>query len=138
MSNVFKGKQEKTGLEYFDNCYDILAEMRRVLFNTKYFPKRYLYTDVVPIMKLYHRMRNNIVFANTIYPYDEDELKRKKDYIQIAIESCEAIIVAFQDAIMTMETLKPSNVLALGEMLIEEAKLLRGLKKNVKVLKNRK
>ena len=82
MSNVYKRNQSETGLEYYDNATTLYVELRKVLFNTNVFPKRTLYTDVVPMMQKYHEMRGYIVKAEKRFPNTQDNLDKRREEVR--------------------------------------------------------
>lgn len=138
MSNVYTRNRKPTGIEYFDVGTELYIELRRVTGNPNIFPKRTLYTDVVPLISLCRRMRNFIVVAQTRFPVNEEELRKRKEYIQLAIEAGEALMVQIQDAVWGIESVTPDRVEQTGRLLQQELGLLRGWKRNSKIQKNRK
>ena len=138
MSNVYTRNRSATGIEYFDVGTDLYIELRKVLGNPNIFPKRTLYTDVVPILHLYDEMRKWVYKAQTRFPTDETELRRRKEYIQLAIEAGEALHGRIQDTVWVIDTVTPDRVEGVGQLLQQELGLLRGWKRNSKIQKNRK
>lgn len=133
MSNVYTRNRKATGKEYYDVATDFYIELRRITGNPKIFPKRTLYTDVVPMINSFHEMRNNMTKAETRFPVDEYSLKVRKEYIQRAIEAGETLFTQLQDCVWAIESVTPDRVEQAGILLAKELKLLRGLKKNAKI-----
>ena len=133
MSNVYTRNRKVTGKEYYDIATDFYIELRRITGNPKIFPKRTLYTDVVPMINSYHEMRNYLTKAETRFPVDEYSLKMRKEYLQRAIEAGETIFTQLQDCVWAIESVTPDRVEQAGKLLIQELKLIRGLKKNAKI-----
>jgi hypothetical protein len=69
---------------------------------------------------------------------NEEELRKRKEYIQLAIEAGEALMVQIQDAVWGIESVTPDRVEQTGRLLQQELGLLRGWKRNSKIQKNRK
>lgn len=138
MSNVFTRNRKPTGIEYFDVGTELWIELRRVTSNTNIFPKRTLYTDVVPMIHKFKRMRGYIAEAQSHFPTDEGQLKQRKEYIQLAIGAGEALLIDMQDAVWAIESVTPDRMEQAGSLLKRELELLRGWKKNSKIQKNRK
>lgn len=136
MSNVYTRNRKPTGIEYFDVATELYIELRRVTGNNNIFPKRYLYTDIIPMLDLCHEMRSNTAKAYTRFPTDERSLVIRKEYIQRAIEAGEALMVQIQDAVYVVETVTPDRMERLGRLLQQELGLLRGFKRNSKIQKN--
>lgn len=133
MSNVYTRNRKVTGKEYYDIATDFYIELRRITGNPKIFPKRTLYTDVVPMINSYHEMRNYLTKAETRFPTDEYSLKMRKEYLQRAIEAGETLFTQLQDCVWAIESVTPDRVEQAGKLLIQELKLIRGLKKNAKI-----
>ena len=138
MSNVYKRNHSETGLEYYDNCTDLYVELRKRVMNTQIFPKRTLYTDVVPILNCFGEMRRYIVKAQTRFPSNEEELAKRKEYIQLAIEEAHALETKIQDAIWGIESVDCDCMEQVGRLLKSEIKLLKSWKRSQKVLTNKK
>ena len=138
MSNVYTRNRKPTGKEWADKRVDLLIELRRVTGNQNIFPKRTLYTDVVPLLNLFDRMSFYIDSAYTRFAVNEDELRRRKEYLQLAIEAGESLNRKLQDCVWAIETVTPERVEQAGLLLQQELSLLRGVKKNAKLQKNRK
>lgn len=138
MSNVYTRNRKPTGLEYFDKATEIYIALRRVTSNPNIFPKRSLYTDVVPILRLFDEMRMWIYKAQTRFPTDEENLRIRKEYIQRAIEAGEALHGRIQDTVWVIDSVTPDRVEQIGILLQQELGLLRGWKRNSKIQKNRK
>jgi len=133
MSNVYTRNRKVTGKEYYDIATDFYIELRRITGNPKIFPKRTLYTDIVPMINSYHEMRNYLTKAETRFPVDEYSLKMRKEYLQRAIEAGETLFTQLQDCVWAIESVTPDRVEQAGKLLIQELKLIRGLKKNAKI-----
>lgn len=137
MSNVYVRNRHATGDEYFDTATDLYCELKRITGNPEIFPKRALYTDIIPMLNSWHEMRKCMVKAKTRYPTDEENLKIRKEYIQRAIEAGEALFVQMQDCVWAIPSVTPDRVEQFGLLLVKELKLLRGMKKNAKLQKNK-
>ena len=135
MSNVYTRNRTATGKEYYDIATALYMELRRVTGNPKIFPKRTLYTDVVPMLDSWHEMRNNLTKAETRFTVDEYSLKVRKEYLQRAIEAGETLFTQMQDCVWAIDSVTPDRVEQFGLLLIQELKLMRGMKKNAKIQK---
>ena len=133
MSNVYTRNRNVTGKEYYDIATQLYCELRRVTGNPKIFPKRTLYTDIVPMLNSWHEMRNWTTKAETRFPVDEYSLRVRKEYLQRAIEAGETLFTQMQDCVWEIPSVTPDAVEQFGALLIQELKLLRGMKKNAKI-----
>lgn len=137
MSNVYTRNRNATGKEYYDTATALYIELRRVTGNPNIFPKRTLYTDVVPLINSFKEMRNYMTKAETRFPTDEYSLKVRREYLQRAIEAGETLFTQMQDCVWTIESVTPDRVEQFGQLLLKELKLLRGLRKNAKIQKEK-
>jgi hypothetical protein len=137
MSSVYTRNRKPTGLEYFDTATQLYIELRRVTGNNDIFPKRSLYTDVIPMIDLYHEMRKYMVKAQTRFPDTPENLAIRKEYIQRAIESGEALMIMVQDCVWVLDKVTPSRMEQVGQLLRTELNLLRAWKSNSKVLRSK-
>ena len=138
MSNVYTRNRKPTGIEYFDVATQLYIELRRVTGNSNIFPKRCLYTDVLPMIDCFRRMRSNIVAAQTRFPVNAEELAKRREYIQLAIEAGEDLMIQIQDAVWAIDSVTPDRMEQTGRLLQQELGLLRGWKRNAKIQKNKK
>lgn len=137
MSNVYVKNRNATGKEYYDVATQLYCELRRMTSNPNIFPKRTLYTDVVPMINSFKEMRNWTTRAETRFPTDEYNLKVRKEYLQRAIEAGETLFTQMQDCVWTIDSVTPDRAEQFGQLLVKELKLLRGLKKNAKIQKSK-
>lgn len=138
MSNVFTRNRKSTGIEYFDVATDLYIELRRVTGNPNIFPKRTLYSDVVPLILLFKRMRRYISAAHSRFPTSLAQLEKRKEYIQLAIDVGESLMIEIQDAVWGIESVTPDSMEQTGTLLKRELELLRGWKRNSKIQKDRR
>lgn len=137
MSNVYVKNRNATGKEYYDVATRLYCELRRITGNPNIFPKRTLYTDIVPMIQSFKEMRKYTTKAETRFPTDERSLKIRKEYLQLAIEAGEDLFTQMQDCVWTIDSVTPDRVEQFGQLLVQELKLLRGLKKNAKIQKTK-
>ena len=135
MSNVYTRNRTTTGKEYYDIATAVYIELRRVTGNPKIFPKRTLYTDVLPMIQSFKEMRNYTTKAETRFPHDEYSLRVRKEYLQRAIEAGETLFTQMQDCVWVIDSVTPDRVEQFGRLLTQELKLLRGMKKSAKIIK---
>ena len=138
MSNVYVKNRNATGREYYDIATQLYCELRRLTSNPNIFPKRTLYTDVVPMIASFREMRSYTTKAETRYPTDERNLAIRKEYLQLAIEAGEDLFTQMQDCVWTIPSVTPDRVEQFGTLLIKELKLLRGLRKNAKIQRDKR
>lgn len=137
MSNVFRRFHEKTGLEFWDNAVEIEKILTRFLMNEKNVPKRYRYVYTIPILNTVRRMQAHIVAANTIFPVNEEELKKRRDEQQQAVNACETIIQEIQRMILVLTGIDVDKLDEVGERLTRESALLRNWRKSSKIQKDK-
>lgn len=138
MSNVFRRFRKPTGLEFWDNAVEISKMLTRFVMNEKNVPKRYTYVFAHPLIEDCRNLRHAIVKANSVYPVNEHELERRKDFQQDAINANEIIIQDVQDMIDILPGIDADKLNELGERLSLESTLLRAWKKSSKVLADKR
>lgn len=133
MSNVFVSRRKETGKEYYDVASELWIELRRITGSPEIFPKRTLYTDIVPMIQTFKEMRKWLTKMETRYPTDEYSLKVRKEYLQRAIESAEDLFTQMQDSILAIPTVTPDRAEHFGQLLLHLINMLRKMKKNAKI-----
>ena len=112
-------------LEFYKNGKDIRSELTKYLMSEKHVPKRYSFVFRYPGIDLARMMIDEITAANTIYPQNEDDLKRRREHQTRAIIKCEQIIQHIQWMVDTLDNVKLSQFEILGEKVIKEVTLLK-------------
>ncbi len=136
MSNVFRRNRKPTGQEFYDTMVTLTDKLTHFVMNDKNVPKSYRYVYAIPIIGLLHRLRTAITNANTTYPVNERLLEKRKDYWLDAICANEDIFQAIQ-ALLDVLPIDLDKLDEIGELLRKESALLRGLRKNAKILGER-
>lgn len=132
MSGVFARYHEKTGLEFWDNAVAIEAEVYRF---TKKLPKGARFTHSVPLYKMAQRVCDRITEANSIYPSTDADVQKRRDLIQEAIGYNECIIQQITRCIWEVGNINITALDDLGDMLVNESKLLRAWRNSTKAKK---
>jgi hypothetical protein len=134
MSNVLLRNRSVSDLEFFKNGIEIRKDFVRYLMSEKHVPKRWRPVFTFPGINLAIKMMEEITAANTIYPTNEDEMKRRRYHQENAIIACEQIIQHIQWMNDTLDGVSLNDFKVLGEKIIKEVTLLKAWRKKNKVL----
>ena len=100
----------------------------------KVLPKKWRYAIGYPLIEKVDELVDNITYANSIFPTDEQELKKRKYYQTMAIANCYQV----QNKIIRMEkcvaTVKIEMLGKTMELLEHEITLLKSWKKTSKII----
>jgi len=126
--SVLKSKRGESELEFYHTAAEIRVTAVRFVMNEKIVPKRWRPVFTFPMVQRVNAMMDNITAANTIYPVNEHELEMRRDYQNKAIINVEQIMQYLQFMLETLD-LNADKFQTLTELLVKEAKLLRGWRK---------
>ena len=147
MSNVLQRFQGISEMEFYQNATVLYKNLSRFLMSEKNIPKRWRFVHVYPILDIMNELFDCMVEANDIYPYNEQELNRRKGLQDKCIKICDIIYERLQRIIDTVlwEKLHQDRdsaervriegwLTTLGNLLDREIPLLKGWKKSTKLL----
>ena len=137
MSNVLARKRNVSELEFWKNGCEIRAELTRILMSDR-IPKRCLYIFVIPGIALARKLMEEITAANTIYPTSEAEVEKRREHQTAAIIKCEQIVQHLQWLVDTIPEVKVASLEIVVDRVNTEVRLLKGWRKENKVLTHKK
>ena len=147
--SVLERKRELSKLEFYKNGQEAHVKFTKFLLGNK-IPKRGLYVYVIPGIDLTRQMMEEITAANTIFvkkpevckPHETAEnnakIKEREIHQNEAIIKSEQAIQHIQWIIDTVETVNPSDLDEIGEMLIRESSLIKRWRDSYKVIDSEK
>ena len=134
MSGVFKRNRTETKIQFYVNALDLQKEFTEFVMREKVLPKKWRYAIGYPLIEKVDELVDNITYANSIFPTDEQELKKRKYYQTMAIANCYQV----QNKIIRMEkcvaTVKIEMLGKTMELLEHEITLLKSWKKTSKII----
>lgn len=134
MSGVFKRNRTETKIQFYVNALDLQKELTEFVMREKVLPKKWRYAIGYPLIEKVDELVDNITYANSIFPTDEQELKKRKYYQTMAIANCYQV----QNKIIRMEkcvsTVKIEMLGKTMELLEHEITLLKSWKKTSKII----
>jgi len=134
MSSVLARKRKQSELEFYKNATEIRAIFTRYLMNEKKVPKRWRPVFTFSGIEYTRKLFDSIIAANTIYPQTEEDVVQRRQYHNEAIIACEQMLQHMQWMVDTLDGVKVSDFVILGEMLLKEISLLKAWRKTNKIL----
>ena len=138
MSDVFARNRTETELQFRVNAVELQIEISKYVMREKVMPKKWRYAIGYPLINKVDELVDNITYANSIYPTDEKELKKRKMYQTLAIANCYQIQNKLIRMLKCVETTKVKQIEIIIEKLSREAELLSGWRKSSKVIEVKK
>lgn len=135
MSSVFARKRKETSMQFFVNALELQIEITKFVMREKVLPKKWRYAIGYPLIGKVDELVDNITYANSIYPVNEEELRLRKHYQTMAICNCFQIQNKLIRAEKCVQTVKIEQMEKLIELIGKELELLKAWKKSSKILK---
>lgn len=135
MSNVYAKDRKETQLAFFVNAKDLQIEITKFVMRDKVIPKKLRYAISYPLINKVDELVDNITYANSIYPVNEEELLQRKNYQTLAIANCYQIQNKLIRAEKCIETFKAEYLGNFIELVGKELELLKAWKKANKIIK---
>ena len=135
MSDVFARNRTETELQFRVNAVELQIELTQYVMREKVLPKKWRYAIGYPLISKVDELVDNIVYANSIYPTDDEELKKRKMYQTLAIANCYQIQNKLIRMLKCVQTSKVNQMEKIIEKLSHEKDLLIAWRKNSKILK---
>lgn len=133
MSNVYKRLRGETDVQFILNALELQAEITSYVCKEKFVPKKYRFILGSELIKKVDEMVDNITFANSIFPTNEVEMAKRKDYQIKAISNCFQV----QNHIIRLEkclnTVKVENLDKIIDLLCREIIMLKKWHKTDKI-----
>lgn len=123
--------------EFFNTAIALRTEVLLVA-NGSEIPKSLRFTFAVPMAQSARAVVENILIADAFYPNTLANVEKRKEYHTYAIAQCEMVMQDLQTLIDFQQRRNASSKVGAFEKLVEvcdtEIKLLRGARKNVRLL----
>ena len=126
--SVLKRNRSESQLEFYNTATKVRAELTRFVMNEKVVPKRWRPVFTFPMVEHLIKLFDSITAANTIYPQNLREAVKRREYQTEAIITVEQIFQLLQYLLTTLPV-DANKFRPVTQLLIEEAKLLRGWRK---------
>ena len=135
MSGVFKRNRTETKIQFYVNALDLQKELTEFVMREKVLPKKWRYAIGYPLIEKVDELVDNITYANSIYPGNEEELQQRKQYQIMAICNCFQIQNKLIRAEKCVQTVKIEQIERIIELIGKELELLKAWKKANKIIK---
>ena len=136
MSTVHARKRNLSEYEFFANALTLKAEVNRVAMSERVIPKKYRFSNGIPLIEMARSVVYNINRADCFYPNSSFNALERKRYLTLAIADCEQLMLELQSLMGPHGLCLPidaNKLEPLVEMVESEIQLLRGVRKNVRV-----
>ena len=135
MSNVYARNRKETSMQFFVNALELQVEITKYVMKEKVLPKKWRYAIGYPLITKVDELVDNITYANSIYPANEEELQQRKQYQTMAICNCFQIQNKLIRAEKCVQTVKIEQIERIIELIGKELELLKAWKKANKIIK---
>ena len=135
MSNVYARNRKETSMQFFVNALELQVEITKYVMKEKVLPKKWRYAIGYPLITRVDELVDNITYANSIYPVNEEELQQRKQYQTMAICNCFQIQNKLIRAEKCVQTVKIEQIERVIELIGKELELLKAWKKANKIIK---
>lgn len=134
MSGVYARKRSISEYEFFNTALAIKVEVNRIALNEKIIPKRYRITNAVPLIDMARSCVYNINRSDQFYPNSSFNVLQRRKYLSLAVADCEQLCLELQSLIEMGLPIDVSKLETLVNMVEKEIALLKGARKNVKLV----
>ena len=134
MSGVYQRKRSLSEYEFYNTALAIRVEVNRLALNERVIPKRYRFTNAVPLVDMARNAVYNINRADQFYPNSSFNVLQRRKYLSLAIADCEQLCLELQALLDLKVTNDATRFKSVVEMVEKEIALLKGARKNVKLV----
>ena len=126
--SVIASKRSESKLQYLVTAKNL---QEYLLVKSKKWPKRFSFTLTQQILNLATNAHIKVKMAHSKYPQNDYERQLKKDCLNDAYESLQAL-VSQVDIAKTLYEIEERHMIKIMEMIDEEMRLIKGVLKNSK------
>lgn len=137
MSNVYVRDRKLSELEFYHTALKIRAEVNRLALKESVIPKRYRFTNAVPLIEMARSCVYNINRSDQFYPNSSQNVLERRRYLSLAIADAEQICLELQTLVEMGLPIDVNKLLPIAELVNTEISLLKGARKAVKLVGRR-
>ena len=137
MSNVYARDRKLSELEFYHTALKIRAEVNRLALKESVIPKRYRFTNAVPLIEMARSCVYNINRSDQFYPNTPQNVLERRRYLSLAIADAEQICLELQTLVEMGLPIDVNKLLPIAELVNTEILLLKGARKAVKLVGRR-
>ena len=135
--SVYQRRRHVSEYEFFHKALEIRVEVNRLMVQESAVPKRYRLTNAVPTIETARSIVYNINRADSFYPSSPMNVIERRKYLTLAIADCEQLCLDMQCLLQLGLPGGASRFERMVELIDEEIGLLKGARKNVKLVGKR-
>lgn len=132
--SVYERYRSVSEYAFFQKALDIRVEVNRLMCQESAVPKRYRLTNGVPTIETARSIVYNINRADAFYPSSASNVIERRRYLTLAIADCEQLCLDMQCLMQLGLPGSVSRFENLVDMVDQEIELLKGARKNVKLI----
>ena len=137
MSGVFERNRKLSEFEFYHNAIRIRVEVNKLMASPSVVPKAYRLLNAVPTVETARSIVYNINRSDQFYPNCSANVLERKKYLSLAIADCEQLCQDMQCLIDMGLPININRFEAVVTMVEEEIALLKGARKNVRIVGKR-
>lgn len=134
MSGVYARNRKSSEMQFYKVGQELQMEITKYVMNEKRVPKKWRYNIGNKMIATVDSMMDNIIAANSIFPTNDELLKRRNIYQVYANNNCYQL----QNQLIRLHNCVPTatikNLLKIIQLLHQEKNLIKGWKKSNKIM----
>ena len=141
MSGVLVRHRTLSELEFYNTARELRVEVNRIVMDEEVFPKRYRFSNAMPMVETARSIVHNIMRAERFYPNTPANVRERRRYIGLATADCDQLKQDLQCYIEVRRSRENGSIpfdIGKLERLIEtadrEIALLSGYRKRVRLI----
>lgn len=134
MSSVYARKRALSELQFYKTGQELQTAITKFVMNEKRLPKKWRNNIGNRLISTVDSMMDNIIAANSIFPTDEDLLKKRSIYQAYANNNCFQIqnqLIRMYNCVPTVTLKSLSGII---KLLHHEKNLIKNWKKSNKIM----
>ena len=135
--SVYERNRHVSEFGFFHKALEIRVEVNRLMVQESAVPKRYRLTNAVPTIETARSIVYNINRADSFYPSSPMNVLERRKYLALAIADCEQLCLDMQCLLQLGLPGGASRFERAVALINEEIGLLKGARKNVKLIGKR-
>ena len=134
MSGVYARNRKAAEMQFYKVGQELQMEITKYVMNEKRVPKKWRYNIGNKMIATVDSMMDNIIAANSIFPTNDELLKRRNIYQVYANNNCYQL----QNQLIRLHNCVPTatikSLLKIIQLLHQEKNLIKGWKKSNKIM----
>lgn len=145
MSGVYARKRSLSEYEFYNLAIGIKVGINKLAMRESVIPKRYRFTNAIPLIDMSRSAVYNITRSDEFYPNTSSNVQKRREYLTLAVADMKMLCIELQTLVEMGRSDDPSSPPVINaidinklepfiDMAEREIALLKGARKNVKLL----